>query len=87
VGEKQPNPFGLYDVYGNVWEWVQDWRAELPADRKMTDYKGPASGSSRVFRGGSWINDAVNCRSAFRINIAPGDRNSGVGFRLALSPE
>jgi formylglycine-generating enzyme required for sulfatase activity len=86
VGEKQPNPFGLHDVYGNVWEWVQDWYSkDRPAE--MTDYQGPASGSHRVMRGGSWFTYAEFCRSASRSLITPDNRSNYVGFRLALSPE
>jgi formylglycine-generating enzyme required for sulfatase activity len=87
VGEKKPNPFGLYDVYGNVWEWVQDWDGELPAVRETTDYTGPASGWERVLRGGGWFNDAVYCRSAGRHGFTPDHRYINIGFRLALSLE
>ncbi|MDR2123390.1 MAG: formylglycine-generating enzyme family protein [Desulfovibrio sp.] len=90
VGQKKPNQYGLYDVYGNVWEWVQDyWHEDWPQDREITDYRGPASGSYRVFRGGDWSRDAEYCRSAFRYyNGSPGLLTSDViGFRLALSPE
>jgi formylglycine-generating enzyme required for sulfatase activity len=89
VGEKKPNPLGLYDVYGNVNEWVQDWYTKkLPTDREITDYKGPGHGSYRVSRGGGWIVGAEGCRSSYRDDILPpGDRSSLIGFRLALSPK
>jgi formylglycine-generating enzyme required for sulfatase activity len=87
VGQKKPNPYGLYDVYGNVWEWVQDRSAELPTDRETTDYRSPANGSNRVLRGGSWYYSAINCRSALRYHLRPVNRNYDIGFRLALSPE
>jgi len=88
VGQKKPNPYGLYDVYGNVFEWVQDWYAkELPASREFTDYRGPATGESRVNRGGSWYYEAEYCRSDKRDYDTPDYRDSDLGFRLALSLE
>jgi formylglycine-generating enzyme required for sulfatase activity len=89
VGQKKPNPYGLYDIYGNVFEWVQDWYEEkLPTDREIKDYRGPAQGSTRVSRGGSWFIGAEFCRSAARyLNAPPDARNLNIGFRLALSPE
>jgi formylglycine-generating enzyme required for sulfatase activity len=88
VGQKKPNPYGVYDVYGNVWEWVQDWYAEkLPTDREITDYRGPASGSNRLGRGGSWGYAAENCRSASRVGGAPAYLSFNSGFRLAISPD
>ena len=54
VGQKAPNPFGLHDMLGNVYEWVEDWHAEYPGGA-VTDPEGPSSGSARVARGGSWM--------------------------------
>jgi formylglycine-generating enzyme required for sulfatase activity len=87
VGQKKPNPYGLYDIYGNVFEWVWDWAADLPMGREITDYRGPENGSKRVMRGGSWISRAERCRSGDRRDVTPDSRIYGIGFRLALSPE
>ena len=81
VGQKAPNGFGLHDMLGNVWEWVEDWRGDYPGGR-VTDPVGPRSGSYRVLRGGSWISYAGACRSAYRSGGSPGRRNYGLGFRL-----
>jgi formylglycine-generating enzyme required for sulfatase activity len=86
VGQKKANPWGLHDVYGNVSEWVQDWWSDYTA-AACIDPRGPASGDSRVMRGGSWGSIDRNCRSAVRNYDTPGYRHNSVGFRLALSPE
>ena len=86
VGSFSPNAWGLYDMHGNVWEWCSDWYDDYSTGAQ-NDPKGPATGSFRVFRGGSWINGALRCRSAFRINFgSPVSRNGYMGFRL-VSPE
>jgi formylglycine-generating enzyme required for sulfatase activity len=88
VGRKKPNPYGLYDIYGNVREWVQDWDAELPKDEELTDYRGPATGFGRMYRGGSWYDSYGGYfQPTFRIDFSPVDRRSHTGFRLALSLE
>ena len=84
VGQKKPNPWGLYDMHGNVWEWCWDWR-----DAKLeggTDPVGPASGSSRVFRGGSWGRFAFRCRAANRYGYYPSGCGNNIGFRAVLPP-
>lgn len=82
VGEKRPNAFGLYDMHGNVWEWVSDWNGEYSSG-PHTDPRGPVSDRFRVFRGGSWSHGAQYLRSANRSNDAPGYRLFNLGFRLA----
>jgi formylglycine-generating enzyme required for sulfatase activity len=84
VGRKQPNAWGLYDMHGNVWEWCQDWYDASYYDRSpRVDPQGPASGASRVYRGGCWYGTADNCRSAVRSGYAPSLRVDTVGLRLA----
>lgn len=82
VRGKRPNLRGLFDLHGNASEWCHDWYAHA-ADG---DPKGPATGSLRVFRGGSWGSDAWYCRSSLRIRIFPAYRNFFLGFRVATVP-
>ena len=81
VGRKAPNALGLYDMLGNVFEWVGDWYGDYPGG-EVTDPQGPASGSKRVRRGGGWISYAGFCRASSRRNYSPGDRSFYLGFRL-----
>jgi sulfatase modifying factor 1 len=82
VGGKQANVFGLYDMSGNVWEWVWDYFESAYPSSSATDYMGPSSGS-RTVRGGSWFNGASDLRSADRNFYLESDRINRIGFRLA----
>jgi len=76
-----PNPWGLYEVHGNVFEWVWDWYGSY-GDEEVVDPLGAHGGSFRVVRGGGWYSFARRCRSAFRFRWSPGIRDLNVGFRL-----
>jgi formylglycine-generating enzyme required for sulfatase activity len=83
VGSFRANGFGLYDILGNVWEWVGDWYGE---DYYQTSPKnnpqGPSSGADRVDRGGGWSNVPAGVRAAYRDGVEPGLRGINLGFRL-----
>jgi formylglycine-generating enzyme required for sulfatase activity len=88
VGQKRPNPWGLYDMHGNVWEWVQDWYDGNYYFRSPAiDPRGPTEGRlGRVMRGGAWNLGAWLQRSTRRLGFFPEYRHADFGFRLAFSP-
>ena len=84
VGEKMvANPWGLFDVHGNVWEWCQDLFASLGSEN-IKDPLNLNSGDARVYRGGSWYFNAVVCRAAYRSRLAPGSRSHNFGLRVCF---
>jgi len=85
-GSYPANAWGLRDMHGNVWEWCLDWTGDYP-NSDVTDPMGPATGSERVLRGGSWCSSAVACRSAYRYCCVPSDQHFVNGLRLALVRE
>jgi formylglycine-generating enzyme required for sulfatase activity len=84
VGKKAANGLGLYDMSGNVREWVGDWYDKGYYGKSLRNNpKGPSKGSYRVVRGGCWGSGARGCRSAFRYRGYPNSRDADQGFRLA----
>lgn len=83
VGTKRSNRLGLYDMNGNVSEWCQDWFGEGYYGRSpKSDPQGPASSEKRVWRGGSWFNNAGLVRTSYRDSSLPSERYTNIGFRL-----
>ena len=84
AGVFPPNPWGVCDVHGNVWEWCWDAATPYPAEA-VTDPVADGADEARVARGGSWASDAGSCRSASRASFSPWHRQNTIGFRLAIA--
>lgn len=86
VGQMKPNGLGLYDMTGNVWEWVNDWyNADYYKNIPKDNPRGPQTGVSRGMRGGSWFEDPWVIRTSYRVGGFPYLRSTNVGFRLAMT--
>jgi formylglycine-generating enzyme required for sulfatase activity len=87
TGTFPPNAYGLYDMCGNVWEWVSDWyNAEYYGNGDQRDPRGPSAGTMRLIRGGSWVNDDVSMlRCAYRHKVPPDTYAYSVGFRIVCA--
>ena len=88
VGQYAANPWGFFDMHGNVWEWLNDrYAAAYPTGNPVIDPTGPASGSTRVSRGGSWRSDGTSLRSARRNLNPPSHRLNRLGFRVGFQQQ
>jgi len=86
VGSYSPNGYGLYDMAGNVWEWVVDYFSDSYSSASVTNPTGPTSGGYRVIRGGTWDDDANSLRVTNRYGVTPERQNASIGFRCAVIP-
>jgi formylglycine-generating enzyme required for sulfatase activity len=89
VRQFRANPWGLYDMYGNLYQWCSDRFADYPAgpvDDPMGPDAAPDGGNARVLRGGSWCSAARCCRSAYRVGSSADHTDALTGFRVAVTP-
>ena len=83
VGRKRPNPWGLYDIVGNVWEWCNDfYQVDYYQKSPRENPRGPSQGKQKVLRGGAWRFSAENCRSGYRYNENPGYADVCFGYDI-----
>ena len=83
VAQKQPNPWGLYDICGNLWEWCNDfYKVDYYQESPRQDPRGPTQGQTKVVRGGAWRFSADNCRCGYRYNESPGYADVCFGYDI-----
>ncbi|MEY2407547.1 MAG: hypothetical protein QOF48_217 [Verrucomicrobiota bacterium] len=83
VAQKKPNPWGLYDICGNVWEWCNDfYKVDYYQESSHEDPTGPGAGETKVVRGGAWRFSAECCRSGYRYNENPGSSDVCFGYDI-----
>jgi len=82
VGQKKPNKWGLFDMHGNISEWVHDWYGTYQGNEELKDPQGASGGSRKVVKGGCWYDDPTNLTSAYRVGKSTTEKSGYLGFRL-----